>query len=109
MMLFPVSLPSSLLFGGGKKMALVISAVAIASSFLLTVVNGDCLLSSKTLNDEFLSFIEGAESIPLDGSCCQADVCGLACPAPVSEPSKGTYCRSFPCFWSGGSGRGLAS
>ena len=68
----------------------ILSAVAIASSFLVSYVSGDCLLSSKTLNDEFLSFIEGAESIPLDGSCCQADVCGLACPAPVSEPSKGT-------------------
>ena len=74
----------------------ILSTVAIASSFLVSYVSGDCLLSSKTLNDEFLSFIEGAESIPLNGSCCQADVCGLACPAPVSEPSKGTYRKIEP-------------
>ena len=46
-------------------------------------------LADEALNAEFLSFLPGATSIPLEGSCCQADVCGRLCPEPVSDPSIG--------------------
>lgn len=53
-------------------------------------VAAECL-ADPALDAEFVSFIEGATSIPLAGSCCQADVCGLACPEEVSAPTSGTY------------------
>jgi len=70
-----------------------------AALLLLLVVHqvtADCLA-----NDEFNSIFEGlngASSIPTDGSCCMFDVCGLECPTEVSQPpsgksaSGGRYC-----------------
>lgn len=42
-------------------------------------------LSNKALNDVFA--VDGP--IPKPGSCCMQDVCGLACPVPTPEASKG--------------------
>jgi hypothetical protein len=55
---------------------------------LLPLVAADCILSNKTLNDEFADII-GAGSIPTEGSCCMKDVCGLACPLEPPGPTSG--------------------
>ena len=47
---------------------------------------GQCL-SDSGLNDFFIP--EGETQIPLEGSCCQADVCGLGCPEDVDAPAAG--------------------
>lgn len=52
-------------------------------------VAAECLPSNPALDAEFVSFIDGATSIPLEGSCCQADVCGIPCPEDVSDPGFG--------------------
>jgi hypothetical protein len=57
---------------------------------LLPLAAADCILSNKTLNDEFADII-GAESIPTEGSCCMKDVCGLACPVEYPSPLPGAY------------------
>lgn len=54
----------------------------------LTVVNADCL-GNPEFNDFFLNPNVTGDSIPRAGSCCQADVCGLACPEEVDDPTKG--------------------
>jgi len=45
-------------------------------------------LSNASL-DAIFADLGGVNSIPVEGSCCQADVCGLACPEPVSSPKVG--------------------
>ena len=63
-------------------------AIIIALPYHAVVVKADCL-SNPALDAEFVSFIDGAESIPLPGSCCQADVCGIPCPEEVDDPDFG--------------------
>ena len=62
------------------------------AAYAVKVSNGECL-SDSALDSEFLGFIQAddpsVESIPLEGSCCQSDVCGIPCPEPVSDPSSG--------------------
>jgi len=66
----------------------IMTSVWVSLTLLPLVAAQSCLE-----NEEFNNFFipEGAESIPLEGSCCMQDVCGLPCPAPVSDPSAGTY------------------
>ncbi len=52
-----------------------------------TVVVGEQCLADSALNDIFIP--SGETQIPLQGSCCQADVCGLACPEEVDPPAAG--------------------
>lgn len=67
---------------------LAVSSVALLLLLWFPQVSSECL-SDAALNDEFAELAGGP--IPMEGSCCQADVCGLACPAPVSTPTVGTY------------------
>jgi len=55
-------------------------------SLPLPQVTADCL-ADPTLNAIFVP--QDVDSIPLPDSCCQADVCGLACPEEVSSPGVG--------------------
>ena len=66
---------------------LVLWSAAFLVCSIIPTSSADCLVDTA-LNDEFAGFIE-AESIPLEGSCCQADVCGLSCPAEVPKPGVG--------------------
>lgn len=50
-------------------------------------VDGDQCIADSAINDIFIP--PGETQIPLQGSCCQADVCGLACPEEVSPPAVG--------------------
>jgi hypothetical protein len=55
---------------------------------LLTVskqVAAQCLEDSAL---EALFLPEGFSSLPLEGSCCQKDICGMPCPAPVRLGQK---------------------
>jgi hypothetical protein len=54
--------------------------------FLVKEAAADCL-SDPDLNELFA----GGAEIPAEGSCCQADVCGIPCPESVSEPGIGTF------------------
>lgn len=64
----------------------------LLAGYLVKVSNGECL-SNPSLDAEFLGFIQtddaSVTSIPLEGSCCQSDVCGLPCPEPVPDPAPG--------------------
>lgn len=73
-----------------------LALLAAAASLLLSsappyaAVDAACL-EDPALDAEFVALLDnGATSIPQEGSCCQADVCGLACPEPVSAPKIGT-------------------
>lgn len=66
----------------------------LGAAFLVkeVVVVADCLA-----NEEFNQFFEnvnGGATIPVDGSCCQKDVCNLPCPEPVADPTIGKSVRS---------------
>jgi hypothetical protein len=65
--------------------------VAVAALALLIAPQqaaADCL-ANPTLNADFEN-LNGGVSIPIEGSCCMFDVCGLACPVDVSKPTSGT-------------------
>jgi hypothetical protein len=70
-------------------------SVAAAAAAALTLLiapqqaAADCL-ANPTLNADFET-LNGGVPIPIAGSCCMFDVCGLACPAGVSKPKLGTY------------------
>ena len=66
--------------------------LVVTTTIPTTTLAQDSCLADDALNAEFVSFIPGAASIPLEGSCCQSDVCGIPCPEPVSEPAIG-MCR----------------
>ena len=50
-------------------------------------------LANPTLNADFVSLLglpaNSSKTIPLADSCCQADVCGIPCPAVVPDPGIG--------------------
>lgn len=69
----------------GSNVAKMIRFVCLL--LLAAKTSADCL-ADESLNSEFASFIS-AQSIPVEGSCCQADVCGLACPADLESPGIG--------------------
>eukprot|EP00977_Amphora_coffeiformis_P005255 scaffold1123_cov168-Amphora_coffeaeformis.AAC.23 len=73
-----------------KMTTSLLSGLVVAIGFVLPnhTVEAECL-ANPALNAEFVSFIEGAESIPLPDSCCQADVCGIPCPEEVDDPGMG--------------------
>jgi hypothetical protein len=54
-------------------------------------VDASQCLADETLNDEFRALLGNVAVIPTAGSCCQADVCGIPCPAEVSAPNFGTF------------------
>jgi hypothetical protein len=60
-----------------------------AIALLVKEASADCVADSS-INDFFeLDDDNRVKSIPRYGSCCMYDVCGLACPEPVSGPSNG--------------------
>ena len=65
------------------------SAVALGSLLFLPSVVSDCI-ANTAINDFFVE-LNGAQEtgIPLAGSCCQFDVCGLECPRVLADPGKG--------------------
>jgi hypothetical protein len=68
------------------------SVTAAAALTLLIAphqVAADCL-ANPTLNADFET-LNGGVPIPIEGSCCMFDVCGLACPEEVSKPGLGMY------------------
>ena len=60
--------------------------------YTIQLSHGECL-SDSSLDSEFLGFIQATDpsvqSIPVEGSCCQSDVCGIPCPVPVDDPAPG--------------------
>lgn len=93
MMMMLSTLPPTLRSSSTRASSSSPLLLAAASLLLLSLtpqhqVAADCL-SDPALNAEFVP--ESGDAIPLEGSCCQADVCGLACPEPVSAPGVGTY------------------
>jgi hypothetical protein len=52
------------------------------------MARGDCIASNPTLNEEIAG--EG-RTVPLPGSCCMADVCGLECPQTTPPPAPGEF------------------
>jgi hypothetical protein len=66
-------------------------AIAIATILLLPcqVAYADCVADPQ-INDFFAVLNNNASSLPVEGSCCMQDVCGLECPVPVPKPGKGT-------------------
>jgi hypothetical protein len=87
---YPPNMPSSSKLVAPAAAVWCWMGLLLAASWMTTPVAADCL-SNPDLDAEFLSFIEGAESIPLEGSCCQADVCGIPCPEVVEDPGVGTF------------------
>src|SRR3569832_783970 len=51
----------------------------------LKEVKADCISSNSSIEAVFA----GDRVLPLPGSCCMQDVCGLACPVPVQMPAPG--------------------
>lgn len=64
-------------------------ALAFAALLALapSATNAQCLSDPK-LEATFVS-LAGAKSLPVEGSCCQKDVCGLPCPAAAPVPARG--------------------
>jgi len=65
-----------------------VASFVAAASPLVEFAAAECLS-----NPEFNAFFEeqaGGE-IPLEGSCCQQDVCGLPCPESTPEPGIGEF------------------
>ena len=61
----------------------------IAFTLLAMNVSADCVADSS-INTIFEIDDDGkTNQIPRYESCCMYDVCGLACPAPISEPTNG--------------------
>jgi len=60
----------------------------VAVALLAKQAAADCI-ANPTINADFEELNGGVE-IPIEGSCCMFDVCGLACPTLTSKPSKGT-------------------
>jgi len=58
--------------------------------FAVSRADATCIESNSTLNAEFAGFL-GVPSIPVPGSCCMNDVCGLACPTEITPPGNGTF------------------
>jgi hypothetical protein len=60
--------------------------VALLTTVPSTQVSAECL-ANATFNDYFQN--AAGQPIPTPDSCCMFNVCGLACPTPVSTPGKG--------------------
>jgi len=71
--------------------------VATATGLLAKHVQADCL-ADTTLNTIFAEEVNGVSSIPIEGSCCQFDVCAIPCPLPVEKPGVGTFVFLLFCF-----------
>lgn len=63
------------------------NALLLGAAFLWHHAAADCL-ADETLNGIFKD-VNGGEEIPLEGSCCQSDVCAIPCPEEVSDPAVG--------------------
>ena len=51
---------------------------------------------AECLSDPALDAIfAGGTTIPLEGSCCQNDVCNIPCPEPVPAPGSGKSVRGY--------------
>jgi len=63
--------------------------LALLLSCMWVQTSANCI-ADETIN----SFFEGEAGapIPLEGSCCQADVCGLPCPAAQDDPHGKSLC-----------------
>ena len=69
---------------------------SVTTLLLLSVPDAaaDCLADDQ-FNQFFVDLNDGgggaANPIPLEGSCCQHDVCGLPCPEATPTPHLGTH------------------
>jgi hypothetical protein len=71
------------------KMTMMMNVMTTTLLFLgTTPVSADCIASNAEFN-AFFEGLNGGVSIPLEGSCCMKDVCGLPCPEEVSKPGPG--------------------
>lgn len=73
-------------------MSTMMSGLSVAAAALALLIApqqsaADCL-ANPTLNADFEN-LNGGVPIPIEGSCCMFDVCGLACPEEVSKPAIG--------------------
>jgi hypothetical protein len=71
---------------------MVVSATAtllLLSSWLFVATDAQCIADEK-IDAEFRTLL-GVDAIPKANSCCQADVCGIPCPAEISDPKIGTF------------------
>ena len=59
------------------------------AAFLVEEVVADCLANAEF--NQFFENVNGGATIPLEGSCCQKDVCNLPCPEPVADPTIGKF------------------
>lgn len=66
-------------------MRLVVSVLAVVS-VLVEYAAAECL-SDPEMNEFFAG--EAGGEIPLEGSCCQQDVCGIPCPQDTPAPGIG--------------------
>jgi hypothetical protein len=65
----------------------VLTVAFISTRHLVTAQESTCLAKPE-FNQVFVD-LNGGSSIPLEGSCCQKDVCNLPCPAISAEPGIG--------------------
>jgi hypothetical protein len=65
-------------------------ALLIGIHWYVQVARGDCIPSNPTFNEEIAG---KGRTIPLPGSCCMADVCGLECPQTVPPPAPGKLAK----------------
>lgn len=60
---------------------------ALLGLIQLASVGSESCIADPDLNAIFIP--EGETSIPLEGSCCQQDVCNIPCPAELPDITKG--------------------
>jgi hypothetical protein len=72
-----------------SSMSLVSAAALLLLLLFPVATNAQCIADDK-IDAEFRTLL-GVDAIPKADSCCQADVCGIPCPAEVSDPKIGTF------------------
>jgi hypothetical protein len=63
-----------------------ILSTLVVMALTLESVSSQCL-SDLSLNQQLEQALNG--TVPLEGSCCQQDVCGIPCPVEVEAPHSG--------------------
>jgi Na+/proline symporter len=69
-----------------RGLLLLVLLAALAAPCPITATGG--CIADESINSFFETEVVG-EPIPVEGSCCQADVCGLPCPEYQPPPTKG--------------------
>jgi hypothetical protein len=78
---------TSAAFAVSSSTTLLVSAAALL--LLSVAIDAQCIADEK-IDAEFRTLL-GVDAIPKADSCCQADVCGIPCPAEISDPKIGTF------------------